>query len=127
LIHHTTRPLDEAFSSSPIISYFTTSTVLRHNFVKPTQKVFSFNCKPFSAFIGTYFLLFPYLSPSFFYVDPTYPLIISLSALLYFLPPLPPSLQGSNRRKIRLIEGNAKCRHQKKLPMKGRCGRCLSV
>jgi hypothetical protein len=31
------------------------------------------------------------------------------------------------RRKIRLIEGNAKCRHLKKCPLKGLCGRCLSV
>ncbi len=28
--------------------------------------------------------------------------------------------------KIRLIEGNAKCRHQKNRPVKGLCGRCLS-
>jgi hypothetical protein len=31
------------------------------------------------------------------------------------------------RIKIRLIEGNAKCRHLKKLPVKGPCGKCLSV
>jgi hypothetical protein len=30
-----------------------------------------------------------------------------------------------NRRKIRLIEGKAKCRHLKKRPAKGLCGRCL--
>jgi hypothetical protein len=30
-------------------------------------------------------------------------------------------------RKIRLIEGNAKCRHLKNLIVKGLCGRCLSV
>jgi hypothetical protein len=30
------------------------------------------------------------------------------------------------RRKIRLIEGNAKCRHIKNLPVKGLCVRCLS-
>ncbi len=33
----------------------------------------------------------------------------------------------ADRRKIRLIENNAKCRHLKKLPVKGLCGRCLSV
>jgi hypothetical protein len=31
------------------------------------------------------------------------------------------------RGKIRFIEGNAKCRHLKKWPVKGLCGRCLSV
>ncbi len=31
------------------------------------------------------------------------------------------------RRNIRLIEGNAKCRHQINLPWKGLCGSCLSV
>jgi hypothetical protein len=31
------------------------------------------------------------------------------------------------RRKMRHIESNAKCRHLKKLPVKGLCGRCLSV
>ncbi len=30
-------------------------------------------------------------------------------------------------RMIRLIEGNAKCRHLKNWPIKGLCGRCLSV
>ncbi len=32
-----------------------------------------------------------------------------------------------HRREIRLIEGNWKCRHLKNLPVKGLCGRCLSV
>jgi hypothetical protein len=32
-----------------------------------------------------------------------------------------------NRRKIRLIVSDAKCRHLKKLPVKRLCGRCLSV
>ncbi len=36
-------------------------------------------------------------------------------------------MMGGVRRKIRLIEGNAKCRHLKKLTWKGLCGRCLSV
>jgi serine/threonine protein kinase len=31
------------------------------------------------------------------------------------------------RRRIRLIEGNTKCRHLKKFTCKGLCGRCLSV
>ncbi len=36
--------------------------------------------------------------------------------------------EGSTRRKIRLIEGNAKCRHlQTNLSVKGHCGRCSSV
>jgi hypothetical protein len=34
------------------------------------------------------------------------------------------NLEGRVRRKIRLIEGNAKCRHLKNLPVKGLCGRC---
>jgi hypothetical protein len=34
---------------------------------------------------------------------------------------------GQSRRKIRLIEFNAKCRHLKKLTLKWLCGRCLSV
>ncbi len=35
---------------------------------------------------------------------------------------------GLARRKIRLIESNAKCRYSKKfLPVKGLCGRYLSV
>jgi hypothetical protein len=34
---------------------------------------------------------------------------------------------GFYRRKIRIIEGNAKCRHLKNWPVKGLCGRCLSV
>ncbi len=34
---------------------------------------------------------------------------------------------GQNRRKIRLIEGNPKCRHLKKFTCKGTCGRCVSV
>jgi hypothetical protein len=29
--------------------------------------------------------------------------------------------EGNNRRKIRLIEGNAKCRHLKNLSVKGLC------
>jgi hypothetical protein len=33
----------------------------------------------------------------------------------------------TDRRNIRLIEGNAKCRHLKDWPVKGLCGRCLSV
>ncbi len=37
------------------------------------------------------------------------------------------SLNGWGRRKIRLKECNAKCRHLKKLPVKGLCGRCLTV
>ncbi len=37
-------------------------------------------------------------------------------------------LYDVHRRKIRLIEGNTKCRYlQKKLPVKGLCGRYLSV
>jgi hypothetical protein len=38
-------------------------------------------------------------------------------------------LESNNmyRRKIRLIEGNAKCRHLKKLTWKGLCGRFLCV
>jgi hypothetical protein len=35
--------------------------------------------------------------------------------------------QSDPRRKIKLIEGNAKCRHLKNGPGKGLCGRCLSV
>ncbi len=35
--------------------------------------------------------------------------------------------EDSNRRKIRLIEGNAKCRHLKNWPVQGLCGRRLSV
>ncbi len=34
---------------------------------------------------------------------------------------------GLNHRKIRLIESKEKCRHLKKLTVKGFCGRCLSV
>ncbi len=33
----------------------------------------------------------------------------------------------STRRMIRLIKGDAKCRHLKRLPVKGLRGRCLSV
>jgi len=40
-----------------------------------------------------------------------------------WVPQLGKSLE---RRNIRLIEGNAKCRHLKKWPVKGLCGRCLS-
>ncbi len=36
-------------------------------------------------------------------------------------------VKSPHRRRIRLIEGNAKCRHLKKLTCKGTCGRCLSV
>ncbi len=42
---------------------------------------------------------------------------ISIYDLIYVLP----------RRKIRLVEGNAKRRHKKNWPAKGLCGRCLSV
>ncbi len=35
--------------------------------------------------------------------------------------------EGRKRRKIRLTEGNAECRHLNNLPVKGLCGRCLSV
>jgi hypothetical protein len=38
-----------------------------------------------------------------------------------------PHIYSTYRRKIRLIEGNAKCRHLKKLTVQGLCGRCLSV
>jgi hypothetical protein len=31
------------------------------------------------------------------------------------------------RRKIRLIESNAKCRYIKNRPVQGHCGQCLSV
>ncbi len=34
---------------------------------------------------------------------------------------------SSSRRKIRLIEDNAKCRHLKNWSVQGLCGRCLSV
>jgi hypothetical protein len=34
---------------------------------------------------------------------------------------------GPYCRKIRLVESNAKCRHQKNWPVRGLCGRCLSV
>jgi hypothetical protein len=40
-----------------------------------------------------------------------------------WVPQLGKSLE---HRKRRLIEGNAKCRHLKKWPVKGLCGRCLS-
>jgi hypothetical protein len=36
-------------------------------------------------------------------------------------------LDAKSHRKIRLIEGNAKCRHLKNIPAKGLCGRSLSV
>jgi hypothetical protein len=36
-------------------------------------------------------------------------------------------LNVKRRRKIRLKEGNEKCRHLTNLPVKGLCGRCLSV
>jgi hypothetical protein len=36
-------------------------------------------------------------------------------------------LNTLNRRKIRLIEGKAKCHHLKNLPITGLFGRCLSV
>jgi hypothetical protein len=35
--------------------------------------------------------------------------------------------EGSTRRKIRLLEVNANCRHLKNLSVKGLCGRCSSV
>ncbi len=35
--------------------------------------------------------------------------------------------KSNNRRKIRLIKGNAKCRHLKNWPVKGLWGWCLSV
>ncbi len=35
--------------------------------------------------------------------------------------------EGRWRRKIRLIECNAKCRNLKKRPVKGLCGRCLPI
>jgi hypothetical protein len=34
------------------------------------------------------------------------------------------NLEGRVRRKIRLIEDNAKCRHLNNLIVKGLCGRC---
>ena len=36
-------------------------------------------------------------------------------------------VHSTHRRKIRFIEGNAKCHHLKKLPVNGLCGRCLSA
>ncbi len=41
--------------------------------------------------------------------------------------PLCPRLWSVERRKIRLVKVNAKCRHLKNWPEKGLCGRCLSV
>jgi hypothetical protein len=41
--------------------------------------------------------------------------------------PLCKASQARNRRKIRLIEGDAKCLHLKNLPVNGLCGRCLSI
>jgi hypothetical protein len=38
-----------------------------------------------------------------------------------------PFMEDLMRRKVRLIKGNAKCRHLTNLPGKGFCGRCLSV
>ncbi len=66
---------------------------------------------------------------------PTVHVKISIHAHLYHKRWKNKALRGNTtgthntlqRRKIRLIESNAKCRHVRNLPVKGLCGRCLSV
>jgi hypothetical protein len=66
---------------------------------------------------------------------PTVHVKISMHAHLYHKRWKNKALRGNTtgthntlqRRKIRLIESNAKCRLVRNLPVKGLCGRCLSV